>query len=59
MKRGKNILKWKKFLVWEEAAVIPLYHYSKNVMARPHLLKPRVNYQGFLDLTALAPLSGL
>jgi ABC-type oligopeptide transport system substrate-binding subunit len=41
-------------LVWNEAALIPLYHYSKLYMARGELgRKLKFTYQGFLDLTQL------
>jgi oligopeptide transport system substrate-binding protein len=50
----KKVFEAEELLVWKEAALIPLYHYSKTYMARGELgRKLGFTYNGFVDLTRL------
>jgi oligopeptide transport system substrate-binding protein len=50
----KNVFEAEELLVWQEAALIPLYHYSKSYMARGELgRRLGFTYNGFVDVTRL------
>jgi oligopeptide transport system substrate-binding protein len=50
----KKVFEAEDLLVWKEAALIPLYHYSKSYMARGEIgRKLGFTYNGFVDLTRL------
>jgi len=50
----QGVLSAEEELVWKEAAVIPLYHYSKSFMARGEVgRRLRFTYQGFVDVASL------
>jgi oligopeptide transport system substrate-binding protein len=50
----QKVFEAEELLVWKEAALIPLYHYSKNYMARGELgRKLDFTYNGFVDFTRL------